>query len=141
MTAWSPTQYLKFEDERTRPARDLLAQVPLAEREALRRYRLRAGQFDRDHRRAFPEAEAIGIDSSPEMLVAARKRLPKASFIEADIATWSPPAGTDLLYGNAIFQWVTGHLGVIVRLLSRPVAGRRRRAPGARTISRSRRMS
>jgi trans-aconitate 2-methyltransferase len=118
MTVWSPTQYLKFEDERTRPARDLLAQVPLADAERFVDIGCGPGNSTEIIAERFPDAEAIGVDSSPEMLVAARKRLPKATFIEADIATWSPLAGTDLLYGYAIFQWVKGHLGVIERLLS-----------------------
>ncbi len=118
MSAWSPTQYLKFEDERTRPARDLLAQVPLADVKRAVDIGCGPGNSTEFLAERFPNAELLGLDSSPEMLVAARKRLPKATFIEADIATWSPPAGTDLLYGNAIFQWVPGHLGVVARLFS-----------------------
>jgi trans-aconitate 2-methyltransferase len=40
------------------------------------------------------------------------------AFVEADAATWEPPAGTDLFFSNATMQWVRGHRDVLVRLLT-----------------------
>ena len=59
----------------------------------------------------------IGVDSSPDMLRQARERLPGRSFVAADLAAWSPPQHTDLLFGNAVFQWVPNHPAVLRRLL------------------------
>jgi trans-aconitate 2-methyltransferase len=50
------------------------------------------------------------------MLVAARKRLPAVTFVEADVATWTPEEPFDLIYANATFQWVTDHRRVLRRL-------------------------
>ena len=60
----------------------------------------------------------IGLDSSPDMLRQARERLPKCTFVQGDLATWNPRAGTDLLFANAVFQWVPDHPAVLARLLS-----------------------
>ncbi|MGT2481001.1 methyltransferase domain-containing protein [Methylobacterium oryzae CBMB20] len=38
----------------------------------------------------FPDAEVIGLDTSPAMLESARARLPGLAFAQADAATWSP---------------------------------------------------
>ena len=47
----------------------------------------------------------------------ARERLPNCVFVEADLANWGPPEHTDLLFANAVFQWVADHPGVLQRLL------------------------
>jgi trans-aconitate 2-methyltransferase len=118
MTTWNPNQYLKFEDERTRPPRDLLAQVPL--RQARRVVDLGCGPGNSTELliERFPDAEVIGLDSSPDMLRQARGRLPGRTFVEADIATWKPEPDTDLLFANAVFQWVPDHTVVLHRLLA-----------------------
>ena len=117
MTAWSPGEYLKFEDERTRPARDLLAAVPLTVARQAVDIGCGPGNSTELIAQRYPNAEVFGFDNSPEMIAAARKRLPKATFAEADVATWTPAAPADLLFANAVFQWVPDHVAVLARLI------------------------
>ena len=114
---WSAKQYLKFEDERTRPPRDLLAQVPL---DSPRRVvDLGCGPANSTELlvQRFRGAEVIGVDSSPDMLRQARAQLPSCTFVEGDLSTWMPEPGTELLFGNAVFHWVPDHPNVLARLL------------------------
>ncbi|HVZ14069.1 MAG TPA: trans-aconitate 2-methyltransferase [Bauldia sp.] len=117
MDTWSPAQYLKFEDERTRPALDLLSHVPATEVATAVDIGCGPGNSTELIAARFPSARITGIDTSPEMLTAARKRLPAVSFAEADVATWMPDTPVGLLFGNAVFQWVPDHLAVLARLV------------------------
>jgi len=118
MADWSPSTYLKFEDERTRPARDLLAQVPLTAPKTVIDMGCGPGNSTELLAERWPEARVTGLDSSTNMLAEARKRLPAASFAEADATTWTPEPGTDLVFANAIYQWVPDHLTQLPKVLA-----------------------
>ena len=117
MDDWNALQYLKFEDDRTRPPRDLLAQVPLGRAQRIVDMGCGPGNSTEILVDRYPDAAVMGLDSSADMLRQARERLPKCKFIEADISTWTPTERTDLLFANAVFQWVPDHTNVLRRLV------------------------
>jgi trans-aconitate 2-methyltransferase len=121
--AWSANQYVKFEDERTRPVRDLLAQVPLEH--VTRGVDLGCGPGNSTELLVdrFGAANISGLDSDDDMLAAAAKRLPYTTFVKADLATWEPDAPHDLYFANAVFQWLPDHISIFERLMDHLKSG------------------
>ncbi|GKT22790.1 trans-aconitate 2-methyltransferase [Acidovorax sp. SUPP3334] len=116
MLDWNPALYRRYEDERTRPAHELLARVPHPAPVHVVDLGCGPGNSTELLVRRFPEARVTGIDNSEAMLVSARERLPGVDFVLGDIARWVPDVAPDLIYANASLQWVAEHETLIPRL-------------------------
>ena len=114
--SWNPAQYLAFADHRLRPVADLLNRIPAESPQLVVDLGCGAGNATKLLRQAWPEAEVIGVDSSPEMLARAHDEDPSVNWIEADIATWQPPRPVSVLFSNAALHWLDGHEGLIPTL-------------------------
>lgn len=115
---WSPATYLKFEDERTRPARELLARVRTDGMRRIVDAGCGPGNSTELLVARYPEAEVIGLDNSSAMLEEARRRLPNVHFGLANADIWLPDADVNLVFANAIYQWVPRHLEHLPRVLA-----------------------
>ena len=121
--SWSPEQYLAFEDERTRAVRDLVQAIPATD--APRAVDLGCGPGNSTEVLAarFPRAEITGVDSSPDMIAAARRRLPHLHFALAGIETWDDAAPFRVILANAVLQWVPDHATLLPRLAGKLAPG------------------
>ena len=117
--AWSATQYSRFETERNRPIRDLIAQLVQQRVTTVVDLGCGPGNSTELLVARFPDAAIIGIDTSTDMLEAARLRLPNVRFDLADIATWDAPGAFDLLFANAALQWVPDHAALLPALIAK----------------------
>src|ERR1700692_1151857 len=87
--SWSARQYVAFEDERTRPVRDLLSALPDIEARSVIDLGCGPGNSPELLAARFPGAAISGLDSSSDMIDAARRRLPQVRFAVAGIEDWN----------------------------------------------------
>ena len=121
--SWSAAQYTGFEQERTRPVRDLVGAMPSGEVRQAVDLGCGPGNSTEVLAARFPTAEILGLDSSPDMIEAARQRLPKLRFDLADIATWEAPGRFDVILANASLQWLPNHAVLMPRLIAKLANG------------------
>ena len=115
MPSWDANTYDRFEAERARPSRDLVARLAGLKPRRIVDLGCGSGLSTLELRRAFKKAEIVGVDISADMLKAAAKRLPGTKFVEGDAATFDA-GGFDLVFANAVFHWVPDHIAALARL-------------------------
>jgi trans-aconitate 2-methyltransferase len=116
VTSWDDRQYLKFEDERTRPARELLARVAVQRPEQVVDLGCGPGNSTALLLARWPGARITGVDSSPEMLARARVDVPGARFLQADLSDFELSEPVDVVFANAVLQWVPEAEAVLERM-------------------------
>ncbi|HSZ32706.1 MAG TPA: trans-aconitate 2-methyltransferase [Puia sp.] len=117
--SWSAQQYSKFENERNRPIFDLLAHVKTETVRTCADIGCGPGNSTELLRDRYPEARIMGMDSSEDMITAARKRMPDTHFELADISTWEEKGPYDVILANAALQWVPDHENLFPFLINK----------------------
>ena len=128
---WDSTQYLRFGGERARPFIDLLARVGAELPEYVVDMGCGPGNLTVLLTERWPEAAVCGVDSSPQMIEAARELVsadaprstgsglsshaPGLSVMLDDVRHWEPQSLPDVIISNAVLQWVPSHRELLVR--------------------------
>jgi len=115
-TTWDPTAYLTFDDHRARPFHDLLARVAARSPRRVVDLGCGPGNLTTLLTARWPGAAVEALDSSAEMVEAARARGIDAR--RADVVGWAPPPDTDVVVTNAVLHWVPTHRELLTRWLA-----------------------
>ncbi|SAL03322.1 trans-aconitate 2-methyltransferase [Caballeronia ptereochthonis] len=122
---WQARQYTLFEEERTRPVRDLLNAAQAATARTAVDLGCGPGNSTETLLAYAPDASVLGVDNSGDMIAAARKRLPRIEFELADISAWKAEGPYDLILANASLQWVPDHETLFPGLVAKLAEGGR----------------
>jgi trans-aconitate 2-methyltransferase len=114
---WDPAQYGVFGDERARPFNELAGRLGGPPPARVADLGCGSGELTATLADRWPDAVIDALDSSAEMIAAARAHeIPgRLAFRVADVAAWEPEHPVDLVFSNAVLQWVPEHPDLLPR--------------------------
>jgi trans-aconitate 2-methyltransferase len=115
---WISDAYLRASGPRTQGVLDLLARVRHPKPRLIADLGCGPGNNTELAAERWPEALVIGVDSSADMIAAAREREQPGhlEFYQADITDWQPEEPLDIVLLNAVLQWLPNHTALLPRL-------------------------
>jgi trans-aconitate 2-methyltransferase len=125
MPTWDAKQYLRFNDQRTRPCRELAARIAIEAPKWVIDLGSGPGNSTSVLAERWPESGLSGLDNSPDMIAAAHKAYPHWTWHVGDIAAWASQNDQtyDIVFSNAALQWVDDHAAIFPKLLARVAVG------------------
>jgi trans-aconitate 2-methyltransferase len=118
---WNPQVYLEFADQRGRPFFDLVSRVGAENPRRVVDLGCGPGNLTVSLSQRWPGAVIEAMDSSPDMVAAARERGVDAKV--GDVRDWTPQPDTDVVVSNAALHWIPEHAELLVRWAQRLPAG------------------
>jgi trans-aconitate 2-methyltransferase len=114
---WDPKQYHKFQAERSAPFFDLLALVEKRPNLKIVDLGCGTGELTRQLADALPNSTVTGLDSSIQMLDAARAAAFASQDLRFEQGDQAQLTGEwDLIFSNAALQWSENHAELIPHL-------------------------
>ena len=117
MTDWNPAQYLRYGNERLRPALDLMARIHIDSPDTVFDLGCGTGTITGILKERWPDADVTGVDSSTSMLERTVDVETGVNWQHADLNGWQPGHLTDVVYSNAALHWLDGHEQLFPRLM------------------------
>lgn len=119
---WDPTQYHKFQAQRSAPFHDLLALVEVRSGLNVVDLGCGTGELTRQLADRLPDSSVTGLDASVQMLEkAAAFAGPGLRFVQGDQAELA--GEWDLIFSNAALQWSEDHARLLPSLYRRLAPG------------------
>lgn len=107
---WNPDLYLKYGNERTQPAIDLISKINVGFQPlTILDVGCGPGNSSQALLKRWPDAKLIGIDNSLSMIEKAKADYPDNTWIVADASDFNPGTKYDIVFSNATIQWIPNH--------------------------------